>query len=184
MQAKADIRKLVLQKRNDQMQEEIISKSEAICNQLIELDEYKYAKVIYIYMDFKNEVKTKPIIDNALKMGKKIALPKIENNVMSFYYIHSYEYLKKGYFGILEPNTTELAEDRKALIVVPGVAFDERGFRVGYGKGFYDRFLSQHMVFTKVALAFKLQIVDQIPNDEHDVAMDMIITEERIINII
>jgi 5-formyltetrahydrofolate cyclo-ligase len=90
--------------------------------------------------------------------------------------------LKKGYFGIDEPVTTELADDKEALIIVPGVAFDERGFRVGYGKGYYDRFLNKHSDYTKIALAYEMQILTEIPNDEYDVAMNRIITEERIIN--
>lgn len=181
MQAKADIRKLVLQKRNSLSNDELLKKSEAIYKQLMQQSSYKCADVIYIYMDFKNEVMTKMIIDNAFMEGKKVAIPKIIGDEMKFFYIESYEDLKKGYFGILEPNTTYPANDEKALIVIPGVAFDENGVRLGYGRGFYDRFLSKHLELTQIAIAFEVQMVDKLPYDEYDVTMKRIITEERII---
>ncbi len=181
MLEKADIRKLVLQKRNSLSKNELIIKSEAICNQLLKLSAYKYAETIYIYMDFRNEVMTKQIIDNALNTGKKVALPKIIGDEMSFYYIEGYEDLKKGYFGIIEPDTKYPADEENAFIVIPGVAFDERGVRLGYGRGFYDRFLCKHMEFDQIAIAFEAQMVDNLPYDELDVTMERIITEERII---
>lgn len=177
METKADIRKRVLQERNKLSKQEVINKSEVICNQLLNSEEYKTAKVIYIYMDFRNEVITRQIIENAFKNGKKVALPRVEGDVINFYYIHNLNDLKTGCWGILEPETTILAEDDNALIVVPGVAFDERGYRVGYGKGYYDKFLSKHKEFTKIAFAFELQIVDHITYEEHDIAMDWIATE-------
>ncbi|MFA9378386.1 MAG: 5-formyltetrahydrofolate cyclo-ligase [Lachnotalea sp.] len=183
MMEKPDIRKLVLQKRNELSKEELTCKSQLICNQLIALDEYKYAEVIYIYMDFRNEVMTNIIIENALHVGKKVALPKVDKDDMIFYYIDSYQDLKKGYYGILEPVTTNHAEEASVLIVIPGVAFDESGLRIGYGKGYYDKFLCKHMEYTKIAFGFELQMVEKIPYNEYDIPMDMIITEQRIINV-
>lgn len=179
MQEKADIRRFVLEKRNRLTKEELVLKSHDICNRLIHLEEYKNAKVIYFYMDFKNEVMTKLMIENAFMMDKKVALPKIDGDEMNFYYTESLGELKKGYFGILEPDMKNPAEDKNALMIVPGVAFDESGFRLGFGKGYYDKFLSKHMEFTKMAVAFELQIVNAIPYEKHDITMDKILTETR-----
>lgn len=181
MQAKADIRKEVLQRRNQLTAKELESKSFAIYDQLKLLDIYKQASVIYVYMDFKNEVITKHMIEDALCDGKKVAIPKIIDDIMDFYYIDDIENLKSGYFGIREPEPIMLAKEKNSLMIIPGVAFDKKGHRIGYGKGFYDRFLHQHEQFKKVALAFELQVLDTIPHETHDVLMDRIITEERII---
>jgi 5-formyltetrahydrofolate cyclo-ligase len=183
MQEKADIRRTVLLERGKLTKKELRLKSEAVCNRLKQSDEYKNSTILYIYMDFKNEVITRSIIEDAHKTGKKVAIPKIIGDEMYFYYIKSVSNLQKGYFGILEPETTMPAMDQDGIMIVPGVAFDEKGYRIGYGKGYYDRFLQKHKRFKKIAFAFELQIVEEIPYDGYDVPMDLIITEERVIQI-
>lgn len=179
MMEKKDIRRAVLQKRNELTKEELEQKSNTICNTLIKMKEYKNASIIYCYMDFRNEVFTRKIMKDAWKAGKKIAVPKVMQSEMNFYYIESVEDLELGYFGIREPKTRKPANGEKGLIIVPGVAFGQKGYRIGYGKGFYDRYLNKHPILRKIAVAFELQIVSEIPYDTHDITMDMIITEER-----
>ncbi|WP_099467639.1 5-formyltetrahydrofolate cyclo-ligase [Konateibacter massiliensis] len=181
MQEKKDIRKNVLQKRSELTNEELQQKSDAISHTFLNLPEYQNAPMIYIYMDFKNEVVTKHVIEDAFQRGKKVAIPKIIDDEMHFFYMEEGQELTEGYFGIREPNVTVPVQDSQGVMVVPGVAFEEKGYRVGYGKGYYDRFLAKNPMLKKIAFAFELQMVDEIPYDIHDIPMDIIITENRMI---
>jgi 5-formyltetrahydrofolate cyclo-ligase len=183
MQEKKDIRREILRKRIALNEEELHFKSEAICQAFMTLPGYQNTSFIYIYMDFKNEVMTKSIITNAHQTGKKVAIPRICNNEMNFYLLEEGQELDIGYFGIREPEESTLVQNSEGIMIVPGIAFDEAGYRIGYGKGYYDRFLHNNQVKEKIALAFELQLVDQVPYDKHDIPMDMIITENRIIQV-
>lgn len=181
MLEKKDIRKEVLGKRLELKREELQLKSEAICQSFMQLSHYQNASLIYIYMEFKNEVITKSIIENAHQTGKKVAIPKIIHNEMCFYYLEEGQDVKEGFFGIREPKTTKRVTDREGIMIVPGIAFDEYGYRIGYGKGYYDRFLHENQVSKKVSLALELQMIEKVPYDKYDIPMDMIITENRVI---
>lgn len=185
MQGKKEIRKSYLNRRLELTEAEILSKSLSITERLTKLSQYIESEIIYIYMDFKNEVKTEFIIEAAYSKGKKVAIPKIEEDIMSFYYIDNLNELENGYFGILEPVTGKLVTNEissKVIVVVPGIAFCEDGYRIGYGKGFYDRFLSKHDSLIKTAVCYESQISESFRHDEFDIKMDYIITEKRVIN--
>lgn len=183
MQEKKDIRKEILDKRLALPKEELYQKSEIICNTFLKLDQYQKSDLIYIYMDFKNEVMTKRIIEDAHQNGKKVAIPKVEGDRIIFYYLeNNQKELEEGYFGIREPQIAKPVTNSKGIMVVPGIAFDEYGYRIGYGKGFYDRYLHENDIFQKISLVLELQMVEKVPSDKHDIPVDMIVTEERVIN--
>jgi len=158
-------------------------KSAAICAAVMELPEFQAADEVFVYMDCKGEVSTKPLIEEAWRLGKKVAAPKVEGEDMSYYYILSYQDVEEGYFHVPEPKMDKPAVGKsaeKALLIVPGVGFDAERNRCGYGKGFYDRYLAAHPEHVTVALAFDFQIVDEVPTRPEDIRPMMLVTESRI----
>lgn len=182
---KKEIRNYYLNRRSFLTKEEVLDKSLSITKRITSLSQYIASELIYIYMDIKNEVKTEFIIKDAYSKGKRVAVPKIEDDIMSFYYIDNIDELEKGYFGILEPVTSSIAlavnKNSKGLVIVPGVAFCENGYRIGYGKGFYDRFLSKHDKLIKTAICYESQLSEPFNHNDFDIKMDFIVTEKRII---
>jgi 5-formyltetrahydrofolate cyclo-ligase len=157
---------------------------EGIFNNLINSEWYKKANTIFAFVSFKSEADTHKIIKHAIKDRKIICVPRIESKQkgIEIFKIDGFNQLKKGYFGILEPDESCTEVDKKDidLILMPGVAFDRQGGRVGYGAGFYDKFLSDmNNNVNKIAVAYHFQVLHDIPMDEHDVRIDGIITEEE-----
>ena len=150
--------------------------STLICQKIIQMDVFKRADCIYTYMDFNGEVCTEEIIQEAWKQGKKVAAPKVMGEDLKFFYIHSYDDVEPGCWNIPEPVNQEVAEAEDALLIVPGVAFDEKRHRCGYGKGFYDRYLSTHIRHVTIGVAFDFQIVPRVPCDWHDVLPKRVVT--------
>ena len=186
---KESIREEIKRKREELSREEVEEKSKLIKENLFSLPEFQAAKTAAFYVALKksNEVETEQMIKDSLAMGKQVLVPitdLIENKIF-FSEITNYDDLVPGSFGILEP----LPEVRKIypyeavrLAIVPGVAFDLEGHRIGYGLGFYDSFLSRLTKYIpKIGLAFEMQIMENLPEESHDVTLDKIITEERII---
>lgn len=185
---KETIRKEALTARKSLSTQNLISKSTSVTNHLLSTDLYKNANIIMAYIDFRNEVQTEKIIKSAISDGKRIVIPisKVETRQLVLSELINYDIeLKAGAYGILEPKSEYLREtdpELVDLVLIPGVAFDQRGYRVGYGAGYYDRFLEKVRTDTsKIALAFELQMVDHACEDSHDVPVDLIITEDRII---
>ena len=132
-------------------------------------------KTLLIYVSTTDEVDTLKIIKHYLN-NKKVAVPKIENDMMNFYYINSLNDLKVGYFNILEPETTNLVKDfNDTVSITPGICFSKDLYRLGYGKGFYDKFYFQHKEIYKIGLCYKECYLDNIPHDEYDIEMDEVI---------
>jgi len=188
---KSALRKEILEKRNSVPKSEIETLSQIIMQKAAVLLKSDDIKLIMCYMDFRNEVMTGDFIRKCLASGKKIALPLVEKGMDGKKNISAYEIkdeqrdVSPGTYGILEPNpaTTKLVNPTDIdLVIVPGVAFDEGKYRMGYGAGYYDRFLLKvRPDCIKAAPAFELQIVDKVPREEHDIPVDIIITEKRII---
>lgn len=159
-------------------------KSKVIIQKVKQEEVYKKAKVIGIYKSILSEVDTSLLINDALKSEKTVALPRVMGNDMIFYKINSTkEHLEKSEFGIEEPKANnENYIDVKSidLIIVPGVCFDTEKNRVGFGKGFYDRFLRNHNIST-IAICFDEQILkyEKIPTNSFDVQVEKVITEQR-----
>lgn len=157
-------------------------KSEAIYEKLVNSDLYKKSSLIMSYKNFKNEVDTAKINSKILFDNKELILPRVENNNIVPVMINEKTYYKKSKFGINEPMGNNYKQ-KIDLVIVPGVAFDIKGHRIGFGGGYYDRFLKNNNA-AKCAICYEFQIVKEIKKDEFDVDMDFIITEDRIIEIL
>lgn len=179
MESKKDIRKRVLEKRNLISDKEWEEKSHNIFERVVTHPFFLKSNAIYCYVDYRREVGTRKIIERAWKSGKKVAVPKVHGDEMEFYYIHSFEDLQDGFKGIPEPSQKYPANDENALVIMPGAAFDTKCNRIGYGKGFYDKYLHAHQKYKTIAIAFELQIVEAIPADIYDICPNIIITEEK-----
>lgn len=145
---------------------------------------YRQATVIFIYVSFKSEVDTTQLIQTALLEGKKVCVPKVisKSDGMKAYYITSFAQLEIGKYKIKEPISNQEAKPEDIdLAIIPGAAFDKTGRRIGYGGGFYDRYLAGRYKMVKTALAYEQQVYDKVPADDHDVLMDYIITNNEII---
>ena len=176
---KKEIRKQVFAQRKLLTEEQLQNKSNVICEKIIGMDAFVKAKTIFVYMDCKGEVSTKPLIEAAWKLGKTVAAPRVHGENMTYYEIRSYEDVAPGYYDIPEPVTEKAVCDEQALLIVPGVGFDANRHRCGYGKGFYDRYLSAHTEHTTIAVAFEFQMMEEVPADVHDIFPEYLITEER-----
>lgn len=178
---KDSFRQEVIEKKASMHFNEIVKKSENIQNQLFALPAYKEADGIFCYVSFNQEVRTFEIINRALAEGKRIYVPRIDKGIMKFIEIKSLSDLRPGFFGILEPELKEeVIPKLRNLVLVPGLAFDKTGRRIGYGKGFYDKYFHTYGVdrFNKVALSFEFQMYEELPGFHNDVNMNMILTEQ------
>ncbi len=180
---KSELRKNAREKREKISDKE--TKNANIAESLFNLEMYKNAKKVLIYVSLRNEIETYEIITNALNLGKKVAVPycKDSNGNMDFYLINSLTQLETGSFNVREPKTDEcemLSDFSDSFLIVPGMMFDEQGFRLGYGKGYYDRFLSRFNSIS-AGLCYDEMLVDSVPRDEYDKSVDIIITQSRII---
>lgn len=174
MTDKKQLRKELIAKRKKMTDEEFSKKSLHICNRLLNNSQYLKSKVIYCYYSVNKEVDLLPFIKQALEDGKIIAFPKVKGQNIDFFEVKSLEELEPGYFNIPEPPETTPAP-KGDLIIVPGVAFSKKGERLGYGGGFYDRFLEHHKVYT-IGVAYDFQIMNSLPTEEHDRKLNEIIS--------
>lgn len=181
MLSKKELRIIVKEKREKIRNKEKLD--EIITKKVLNSTFYNKADTIFMYVSYKNEVDTHNIIKYALKEGKRICVPKILSlkDGMKAVEINSFEELKCSSYGILEPDYYEsnvIEEKDIDLLIMPGVAFDLKGGRVGYGGAFYDRFLKKTKASSKkVALAYSFQIFDKVPMEDNDMYIDSVITD-------
>ncbi len=161
--------------------EEVKERSEACVSKVLQFPELIEAKTVCVYMPAGNEIDTTEIIRYCKENGKRLAAPRVNGDTMEFYYFTDETDMEQGAYDIWEPTGTEAVEDEESLVIMPGVAFDLSCNRIGYGKGYYDRYLSAHPRMKKVALAYDFQIVGRIKREVHDVRPDMVVTESRVI---
>ncbi len=165
--------------------EERQEKSERIRARLFESPWYHEASSLFTFMSFRSEVETGPVIADALQQGKRVMLPRIdrEKREMQAVEISGPASLTKNAMGIWEP-ARELPpfEGSIDLLLAPGLAFDLRGYRLGYGGGYYDRFLATRQVKKSVGLAFEIQIGPELPHEPFDMRLDQLISEKRILS--
>lgn len=185
---KGELRKYVLKLRSAMSPGEVAEKSEAIMGRLTALEEFLRAGSVMAYVDFRNEVQTGHLIKHCLAGGKRISVPitDIPNKALTPSEILAYpDDLTPGAWGILEPGpgcVRPLVSEELDIVIVPGVAFDLNGDRLGYGGGFYDRFLPRTKPGTVfLAPAFELQIRDNVYPGPYDCPVHIIVTEERVI---
>ncbi len=155
------------------------TKDNYIMNQLLTDKNVLDSRLILIYVSTDSEINTKNIINKLLPI-KEIAVPKIENNQMNFYKITALNELKKGYYDILEPISNNIvANFEKCVSITPGICFDKSLYRLGYGKGFYDKFYMQNKDIYKIGLCYDECLIDDICHDEFDIDMDEVITPTK-----
>ena len=182
---KDTIRETVKSRRDSMSKYEIEERSSAIVKKLLDFDILNVNQSIFFYINFGSEVETLSTIEKLTALGFRILVPRVDwvNKRMEIYPFDSVENLVKSKYGILEPvKDTENQIDYSEIdvCITPGVAFDRQKNRIGYGGGFYDKFFSFNKAATRIALAFDMQLVDQIETDLHDEKVDMIITETAI----
>ena len=194
---KADYRKIVKDRRNTTnitTLEKDLYNAKLISDRYLELDSYKEAGIIFVYSAMAKEIPTQGIIHTALNDGKKVALPKIRTGVkagakMDFVFINKDTEYKNGVYGILEPVSNEFIDvkdiDGHIEMLIPGLSFDLKGRRIGYGGGYYDRYLTKcpKDKFHITALACEYQIFESLPFNENDKTVNLIVTENRCIEI-
>jgi len=199
METKKQIRKRIIQLRNEMSEEDCEVKSHIIINKIRDHVSYKNASELLVYVDYNHEVQTRGLINQALADGKKVFCPKIvgdpENTKMEFYEIHALSELEEGYHGIMEPKIfsdnqwtdsdkknepqkTKNTSMKSALMIMPGVAFDPQKNRIGYGKGYYDRFLQRYgNDLETIAVCFDCQLVEKIEAGIYDILPHILYTE-------
>ena len=173
---KQALRKEIRDLKRAMTEEEIVARSEKLGRLFADSQAYLEAKTIYGYLPYNQEVRTVPMLEQALKDGKKVAVPKVFGDTMHFIYLQDLSCVEKGYAGIPEPVADEpVAEDKTALVLMPGLAFTRNGDRMGYGGGFYDRFLAEEPDHPTLALCYDFQIVDKLPTEEFDIPVDTVL---------
>lgn len=185
---KNKIRKEIVKKRDDIPQAIRTDKNVIIRQQLFSMNEFINAEVVFFYASFRTEVETLTMIRESLAMGKRVVLPKVKSkgHRIALCEIKDISELSPGHMGIPEPtfiNEHALSIDDVSLIVIPGVAFDGSCNRLGYGGGYYDMLLAQRKKKTPIiALAYEEQLVNEIPLEPHDIKVDIIITDKRVVS--
>ena len=181
---KQRIRSMLLKRRKEECYSSIVKKSRKIEQNLFNLREYQLANSILYYVSFDQEANTHHMIKQSITQNKKILvpIPDITTQTIIPTLLQSWDHLKPGAYGILTPpHSDPIKLATIDMVIIPGVGFDISGGRIGHGKGYYDKLLTQIKQAIRVALAFEFQIIDKIPMESHDVTMDLIITESRIL---
>lgn len=173
---KQSLRRQIRQRKRAMTEEQIVAKSEKLGRLFTASQAYRQAETIYGYLPYNQEVRTVPMLEQALKDGKKVAVPKVYGDEMRFIYMDDLSKVEKGYAGIPEPLADEpVAEDKTALVLMPGLAFDKEGHRIGYGGGFYDKFLSAEPEHPTLALCYDFQMQEQLETEEFDIPVDVVL---------
>lgn len=172
---KQELRRAI-RERKRAMTEEIVERSNALAEKFYNTPAYQAASTIYGYLPYNQEVRTVPMLQRALDEGKRVAVPKVYGEEMRFIYLEDLTQVSKGYAGIPEPIAdAPVAEDQQALVLMPGLAFDPQGHRIGYGGGFYDRFLAQEPHHPTLALCYEFQMQAHLDTEEFDIPVDTVL---------
>ena len=180
---KETIRKVIRAKRRAQPKKDELSQQ--IITRLMNLPEYAQAETVMLYVDVRDEVRTRAALPEILNTSKRLIVPYCVDDNLETFQLEDLGELAIGRYGILEPKvelrhlpSKRIDVEEIDLVVIPGLAFDKNGARLGHGKGYYDRLLSRASKHTKrIALAFECQIIDEVPTKKHDVYMHRIVTE-------
>ena len=173
------LRRQIQKKKSALSEVQIVLASARVSEQLVQTKQYIDAKTIYGYLPYNQEIRTVPILQRALDDGKRVAVPKVYGVEMRFIYITDFEHLTNNKWGIPEPvSDAPVADDPTALVLMPGLAFDLHGGRIGYGGGFYDKFLAAEPGHPTVALCYDFQILPRLETDVFDIPVDLILSAE------
>jgi 5-formyltetrahydrofolate cyclo-ligase len=173
---KKTLRAVIREKKRAMTEKQILDASRQLLELFINHPLYQQAGTIYGYLPYNQEVRTVPILEQAIKDGKRVAVPKVFGDEMKFIYVDDLTKVDKGYCRIPEPIFDEpVADDKTAVVLMPGLAFDHEGHRIGYGGGFYDRFLAAEPDHPTIALCYDFQMVDCLETEEFDVPVDCVL---------
>ena len=173
---KKTLRAQIREKKREMTPQQIEEKSCLLAQKFFSCEAYRQAKTVYGYLPYNQEVRTTPMLAQALKDGKKVAVPKVYGEEMRFISLEDLSKVEKGYAGIPEPIADgPVADDPHALVLMPGLAFDAQGHRIGYGGGFYDRFLAAEPEHPTVALCYDFQLFDKLETEEFDIPVDLVL---------
>lgn len=173
---KKQLRKTIRERKQAMTPADVEEKSRILGEKFAASEAYKSAKTIYGYLPYNQEVRTVPMLQRALLDGKRVAVPKVYGEVMKFIYLDDFSQIEKGYAGIPEPVAdSPFADDPTALVLMPGLAFDPQGHRVGYGGGFYDRFLAAEPNHPTLALCYDFQVLPQLETEAFDIPVDTVL---------
>ena len=173
---KKELRAQIRALKRAMTEEQIVSKSEKLGELFAESELYKNAKTIYGYLPYNQEVRTVAMLEQAIRDGKKVAVPKCYGDTMNFIYMDDLSKVESGYAGIPEPIADDpVADDKTALVLMPGMAFTKNGDRMGYGGGFYDKFLAAEPEHPTLALCYDFQMVESLPTEEYDIPVDCVL---------
>ena len=177
---KTNLRKILRERRDGMSEEDVLQSSRIITDTLLESDLFQNCNSLFAYSDVRNEVHTRPLIDFCFKTGKPVFVPVTQKYEMFFSEIHSFSELEDSLYGIPSPkNPIPTEPDSGSLFVVPGLGFDKCGNRIGYGAGFYDKYLCCRSRLHLVGFCFESQLEDELPADKNDIRMDSVLTEKR-----
>lgn len=173
---KQELRAQIRQLKRAMTEAQIVEASQRLGQLFAASDAYKQAKTIYGYLPYNQEVRTTPMLQRALDDGKRVAVPKCYGEEMRFIYLDDLSKVEKGYCGIPEPiEDGPIADDETALVLMPGLAFDNEGHRMGYGGGFYDKFLEKEPNHPTLALCYEFQMLPYLETEDHDIPVDTVI---------
>lgn len=173
---KQELRAAIRAKKRAMTPEEIEARSRKLGQLFAESEAYRAADTIYGYLPYNQEVRTVPMLERALADGKRVAVPKVYGDEMRFICMTDLSQVAKGYSGIPEPIAdTPVADDPHALVLMPGLAFDPQGHRIGYGGGFYDKFLAREPEHPTLALCYDFQMLPQLETEEFDIPVDTVL---------
>ena len=180
--SKQQLRTRMKAKRDSLLTGDVHDWSARICNSLLNLEEVRCARSVFVYVSCRSEVRTHSLVQRWLESDKIVTVPRTAGGaVMTAHRIDRWSQLTAGDFNILEPHETEPYSGPLDICIAPGLAFTLAGDRLGYGRGHYDRFLAAHPALPVFGLAFEAQIVDCIPAESTDRRMNWIVTERRVI---
>ena len=173
---KQELRAMIRQKKRAMTTAEIEAKSEALGRLFRQTEAYRDARTIYGYLPYNQEVRTVAMLEQALADGKWVAVPKCYGDEMKFIFMEDLSLVEKGYANIPEPIADgPIADDETALVLMPGLAFDREGHRIGYGGGFYDKFLAAEPNHPTLALCYDFQMMDHLETEEFDIPVDTVL---------
>ena len=175
---KKELRKKFIVERNNLTEGYRNNASAEILSKLENNKLFMSAEKIFIFIGFNSEIPTLPFINNWISK-KQIFVPKIDNKIMNLIHITSIDDLAPGHFGVLEPNSCNYYTGSIDLVVTPSIVFDKNGYRLGYGKGYYDKYFSTNKHKASIGLSYDKLLQEKIPTDQHDEKVDIIITEEK-----
>ena len=183
---KQELRRDLLKKRDDITSEAKEKMDNRILALFTSLISYRYSDTLLLYYPTKGEVDTRPLIKTALNAGKRVALPVCQEtgSVMEYYFIRSENDLEAGKYGIPAPKQScekfnKDDEHKGMIIVVPALAFDKEGYRLGYGKGYYDRYINE-ISATSIGLVYSDFVMDKLPRGRFDISVDLLVSEKGV----